>query len=48
MASIINNCCDEKLLEVLKEGMEESRTLGWKLSFKDCIKSDAITYVINS
>jgi len=47
-ASIINNWCDEKLLEVLKTRVEKSKTLGCKLSFKVCNKKDAITNVINS
>jgi hypothetical protein len=46
MASIINNWCDEKLLEVLKSRVEESRTLGLKLAFKYCTKSDTIIDVI--
>jgi hypothetical protein len=28
--------------------VEEFRTLGWKLSFKDCIKKDAIVDANNS
>jgi hypothetical protein len=31
-----------------KLGVEEFGTLGWKLSFKDCIKRDAIANVNNS
>jgi hypothetical protein len=31
-----------------KLGVEESRTLGCNLSFKDCNKKDVITNVINS
>jgi hypothetical protein len=30
-----------------KLGVEEFGTLGWKLSFKDCIKRDAIIDMIN-
>jgi hypothetical protein len=48
MANIINNWCDEKLLEVLKIRSGRIYNLKWKPNFKDYIKRDTITNVINS